>query len=325
MGVWALVVGSSFPLVNALSPNLPMLLITGIRFLVAALVIMPFMPTVAWTRPNVLSVLLYLSMGACQAVFFVCMLWAAPTTSSLVMSSLYVTVPVMAYFLGLKLRLAPPEHGLLTILITGAAGALLIAWATPMNINGYSLTGAWIYSIGCVAAAIHPVLSKWGLNRELLSASAANRTMYSLITGALLTLLAGIVIEPVTMLKHIELVDIGIILYLGIFSTALTFWLTQLATQSLIPAEVKGYSYLVPLVSLGMLLLFGKTEMDWMLLPGVLIVLSSIILLQIRSIRTRRISRNVSHEYSQPIPIRRERSEIRTKYFDLMSTWNSKF
>ncbi len=325
MSLWAIIVGTSFPLVSALSPELPMLLVTAFRFIVAVVVLLPFMPSLGRTKPTLRSIALYIVMGACQALFFSAMFWAAPRTSSLVMSSLYVLVPVMAYFLGLFLQLASPENGLLKILLTGAGGALLLAWAGFENHTGESLAGPAIYFLGCMAAALHPTLSKWGIERKFLSQSAAARSVYSLLAGALLTSVAGISIEPVTMLKQIGLIDLAILLYLGIMSTALTFWLTQYATQSLLPAEVKGYSYLIPLVTLGLTWLLGNADLQWAMLPGGLLVLLSIVLLQRRSVSLMRAPATVTLRNDPITSPHPGGKKLLPTNFDLLSIWQRIF
>ena len=69
------------------------------------------------------------------------------------------------------------------------------------------------------------------------------------------------------------------LLYLGVFSSGMTFWLTQRATAVLTPAAVTAYSYLVPFVSMLLLFIDQPQRIGWYWLPGSLLVVLAITLL----------------------------------------------
>ena len=281
MLLWALFVGLSFPAVGLLSDGLPPLLLTSLRFAIAALVLAPL----AWRQSAALpapgTLLLYAGMGLCLAGFFGTMFWAAHRISALSMATLFVSVPLLAYCLGRGLGVEPRAGRLLAILGLGALGALGLAWAE--NAGDFSGLGLGLgelgFFLGCLASALYPVLTKWGLARGRLPREAGLRTFWSLFCGALLIGLAGLVHESPSTLLRMNLGDLLLVSYLGIFSSAMTFFLQQRATAELTPGAVTAYSYLVPFVSMFVLFFDQPARMGWQWWPGSLLVLLAIALL----------------------------------------------
>ena len=116
------------------------------------------------------------------------MFWAAHRTTALSMATLYVSVPLLAYWLGRGFGVEPRADRLLAILALGAAGALGLAWAESggrFSELQFGI-GEAAFFLGCMASALYPVLSKWGLNRRWLSQAAAVRTFWSLLVGSVL-------------------------------------------------------------------------------------------------------------------------------------------
>jgi len=281
MLLWALIVGSSFPAVGIMSEGLPPLLLTAIRFAIAAMAILPLVWGKSDRWPSLPGLALYAFMGLSLAGFFGTMFWAAHQTSALSMATLYVSVPLLAYFLGRALGVERRASQLLGILVLGAAGALALAWSEAGGQSSalqFGLAEAAFF-VGCVASALYPVLSKWGLNHGWLSPAAELRTFWSLLTGCVLVGLLGLIREDPQLLTPLTLTDGLLLLYLGVFSSGMTFWLTQRATAVLTPAAVTAYSYLVPFVSMLLLFIEQPQRIDWHWLPGSLLVVLAIALL----------------------------------------------
>lgn len=280
MLLWALIVGLSFPAVGVMSEGLPPLLLTAIRFAIAALAIYPLL----WRNhrwPSLAGLGLYALMGLSLAGFFGTMFWAAHRTSALSMATLYVSVPLLAYFLGRLLGVEQRASRLLIILVLGAVGALLLAWAeTGGQLNELQFGLAEVaFFIGCIASALYPVLSKWGLKRNWLSPYAEVRTFWSLLTGSVLVGLLALTAEAPQQLVKMTALDALVLVFLGVFSSGMTFWLTQRATAVLTPGAVTAYSYLVPFVSMLLLFIAQPQLISWHWLAGTLLVVIAIVLL----------------------------------------------
>ncbi len=281
MLIWALIVGMSFPAVGMMSEGLPPLSLTAIRFVIAALAIWPLMWRKPSRRPSLPGLALYAIMGLSLAGFFGTMFWAAHRTSALSMASLYVSVPLLAYYLGRLFGVEQRAGQLLGILILGAVGALGLAWAEAggqLSELQFGIAEAAFF-VGCLASALYPVLSKFGLNRGWLSQRAEVRTFWSLLTGSVLVGLLGVIREVPQQLTTMTLWDVLLLTYLGVFSSGMTFWFTQRATTVLTPGAVTAYSYLVPFVSMLLLFIDQPQRIGWHWLPGSLLVVVAIALL----------------------------------------------
>ncbi len=302
MLLWALIVGMSFPAVGMMSEGLPPLLLTAIRFAIAALAIWPLVWRKCGRWPSLPGLALYAFMGLSLAGFFGTMFWAAHHTSALSMATLYVSVPLLAYYLGRGFGVEQRAGQLLGILALGAVGALGLAWAEAggqFSELEFGIAEAAFF-VGCLASALYPVLSKWGLNRGWLSQRAEVRTFWSLLTGSVLVGLLGLFGEVPQQLMNMTLLDALVLAYLGVFSSGMTFWLTQRATALLTPAAVTAYSYLVPFVSMLLLFIYQPQHIGWHWLPGSLLVVLAIALLLNRGVANRRPDHGIQSQRRQP-------------------------
>ncbi|GAA0637357.1 DMT family transporter [Halomonas beimenensis] len=280
MLLWATLVGLSFPAVGLLS-ELPPFSLTALRFAIACLGLALLLRRVPGFWPGWRALPWFAAMGLCLAGFFGAMFWAAHHATALSMATLYVTVPLLAYGMGLGLGVERLAWRLPAILALGALGALGLAFAEAQQRGGEWRLGAGegVFFLGCLCSALYPVLSKRGLNAGRLPASAAVRTFWSLALGGTLIGLAGLTVEPVTRLASMTWRDGLLIVYLGLCSSALTFWLMQRATAVLTPGAITAYGYLVPFVSMLLLFLETPSRLDWVWLPGSVLVVLAIALL----------------------------------------------
>lgn len=287
MLLWAMIVGLSFPAVGLLGEGLPPLFLTAIRFVIAALALGPLMARAPDRWPSVPGLMLYAVMGLCLAGFFGAMFWAAHQVSALSMATFYVSVPMIAYLLGRLFGVERPDLALLAALLLGAAGALSLAWVGKAGTGGRLEFGAAeaVFMLGSAATALYPVLSKWGLQRRILSGSAAVRTFWSLVAGAVLIGVLAMVVEPAQALARMTPIDFFLVAYLGVFSSGVTFWLRQRGAAALTPGTVTSYTYLIPFASMLILFITEPGILSWHWLPGTGAVILSMILLLRRSTR----------------------------------------
>lgn len=280
MLLWALLVGLSFPAVGLLGDELPPLWLTALRFLIAALALLPILGgRPAW--PSAVGWLLYLGMGASLGAFFSIMFWSAHRVSSLSMAVLFVSVPLLAYGLGRGFGVERSAPALLGCLMLGALGALGLAWAE----GGQGMrspqpgAGELLFFIGCICSALYPVLSKLGLERGWLDRSAAPRAFWSLFMGMVTSAALGSWLEQPGALWRMDRQELLILVYLGVLSTSATFWLQQHATRLLTPGAIAAYGYLVPFVAMLVLFVTRPALLDWRWLPGSFLVLTAMALL----------------------------------------------
>ncbi|HLS69834.1 MAG TPA: DMT family transporter [Kiloniellales bacterium] len=288
MLLWAVIVGLSFPVVGFITEGLPPLLLTALRFLLAGAAILPMLLRQREALPDLRALSFYGVLGLCLACFFGAMFWAADHSSALSMSVLYISVPLLAYGLGLLLRVETPALALPALLALGALGGLFMAFAEASQdlhkgFLGLAFgKGEAVFFAGCLGSALYPVLSKWGLLRGWISSSALQRTFWSLIMGTLLIALLGVLLERPSRLLAMQPLDWLLVAYLGVVSSGLTFWLLQRAAAALTPSTATAYTYLTPFVSLLLLLISEPARFTWHWLPGALLVLVATALLMAR-------------------------------------------
>src|SRR5699024_10002943 len=97
--------------------------------------------------------------------------------------------------------------------------------------------------------------------------------------GGVLIGLLGLVSESPRALTAMTLTDALVVIYLGLFSSGLTFWLLQRATAVMTPGAVTAYTYVVPFVSMVLLFITQPRVIGWQWLPGSLLVVLAITLL----------------------------------------------
>src|SRR5699024_8033867 len=136
------------------------------------------------------------------------------------MATIFVAVPLLTHLLGRMGGVEQRAARLAGILVLGAVGAFGLAWAGA----GGSLAqlqfgaGELVFSVGCASTALYPVLTKWGLQRHLLSPYAVVRTFWSLLVGGVLIGLFGLLVESPAKLAMASPPDVLVVVYLGLFS-----------------------------------------------------------------------------------------------------------
>lgn len=281
----AILLGLSFNAVGLMAEGLPPLLLTSLRFLIAAMAMFPLVLFGQRRLPSKTELMIYAVLGLCQAIFFGGMFWAAHRTSPVMMTALYVSIPFLTYCLAVRFQVERPSNRLLIILAIGAIGALGLAWAEikvtrPIASSGLAIGPVeGVFFVGCIGLALYAVISKWGIVHGRLRDDAAARTFWSLATGGLIAGIAGLLSEKPTALVQLDNADILLLGYLGVVSTGGTFYLQQRATAALSPAAVSAYSYAPPFVAMLLLFVTDPRAITWGWAPGAVLVLLAIVLL----------------------------------------------
>ena len=278
MFICAALVSTSFTVGAAITAGLDPAILTLIRFILAACMLGPYV----WCRHGLLfswSLFWRSAMiSACQVTFFWCMFLALRFTTALNTSVLFTLVPsisgIYAIFL-VRERLAKKQ---LLALACGMVGAV---WVIFRGDLGLLLAMAWnrgdlIFFAGCLAMGLYTPLVRLLHRGE----SMIVLTFWILITGSIWLLLASGSQLPEVRWSEVPLsVWLGIG-YLSLFTTVITFFLTQYAIAYLGPTRVMAYSYLYPGLVLIIDLVLGHGLPEPMVLPGIAVVLVAMLVLQ---------------------------------------------
>lgn len=279
----ATLVSTSFTVGEAIAGDLDPAVLTLLRFLLASVLLAPVIHLRYGLRPNWSLIGRSALISCCLVLFFWCMFWALRYTSALNTSVIFTLVPsisgVFATFL-VGERLSRPQFLALGF---GLAGALWVIFRGDIQIL---LAMAWnrgdlIFLFGCFFMALYTPLVKLLYRGE----SMLLMTFWVLVTGSVWLLIFGA--------NKLQAVDWGAVrpmvwwalLYLAVFTTVITFFLTQYCTPHLGAIRAMAYSYLYPglvlLIDLGL----GKGLPPLKALPGIGIVLLAMVVLQYSSFR----------------------------------------
>ena len=278
------VISTSFPLGEHITHGLDPAVLMCVRFVLAALLMAPI---VAWREglglPRASAFVRYVVLGAPLAFFFWCMFEALRYTSALNTSALFTIVPGLSALFGAVL--VGERLGLhrLAALFLGMIGAVWIIFrGDPARLIALEVTiGDGIFLAGCVGFGVYGPLIK-RLHRD---EPTLVLTFWTLVAATLWLVAASNVKLWRTDWSAVEPVVIGGIVYLAIFSTIVTFFITQYTTLRIGPTRVQAYGYALPAIVLLIDLALGKPAPPLMTVPGLAIVLLASVVVQRGAIR----------------------------------------
>ncbi|MDL2268961.1 DMT family transporter [Desulfosarcina sp. OttesenSCG-928-A07] len=272
-------VATSFPVGKTITPFMDSGALNAIRFLLATVLFAPYVHRKFGIRfPGIRGVLRYSLLSACLAGFFWLTFIALRYTDPLHTGALFTITPGLAgifswFLLGEKagtsriLALLLALFGALWVILSGDLSRLI-----AMSFN----QGDLIFLGACLCMALYGPLIRL-LHRD---EPMAVMTFWTMATGAFwLFLFSTPALITCPWAQIPEKVWVGIV-YLAIFTTIVTFFITQWATLGLGPTRVTAYSYLYPplviLINLGL----GQGLPPLKTLIGVAIILPAMVLIQ---------------------------------------------
>ncbi len=206
-------------------------------------------------------------------------------TSSLNISVIFTLVPAIsgiyaAWFA--RERIGP---NLLLVLSVGLVGALWVIFRGDLEeFRGMSLNkGDLIFFGGCLAMGLYTPLIRVMHRNEPMEVM----TFWILVTGCVWLLPGALLGLGNTNWTVVPLSTWLWILYLALFSTVITFYLTQYGTRVIGPTRTISYSYLYPLLVMILDFLLGKGWPELQVLPGVFLTLSAMLILLLPSLSLR--------------------------------------
>lgn len=278
MLVAATLVSTSFIVGAAIAADLDPLVLTLLRFLLASLILGPL---IAW-RHGLRASLWFIGrcsiISGCLVVFFWAMFLALRYTTALNTSVIFTLVPSLSGVYAMILVGERLPRAQLVALACGLIGALWVIFRGEVSLM---MAMAWnkgdlIFLGGCLFMGLYTPLVKLLHRGE----SMLVMTFWVLITGSgWLLLLGG------GKLLTLDWAAIGLrtwagIGYLALFTTVITFFLTQYCVPHIGPTRSMAYSYLYPSLVLVIELLLGHGLPPAGVLPGVAIVLLAMVVLQ---------------------------------------------
>ncbi len=278
MVIVALLVSTSFTVGAAITRELDPIVLTLIRFTLAAVL---FGPLVYFRYGLSFSPALFLRctfISACLVVFFCCMFLSLRHTTALNTSVIFALVPSISGGYALIINGERLGARQMIALVCGLVGVVWVIFrGDPLQLLAMQWNrGDAIFLGGCFAMGLYTPLVKLLHRGE----SMAVMTFWVLVTGSLWLLILGGSHLPTVAWARVPLyVWLGVA-YLSVFTTIITFFLTQYAVPYLGPTKVMAYSYLYPGLVLIIDLILGHGLPPLQVIPGVLVVLVAMIVLQ---------------------------------------------
>jgi len=275
----SVIASSSFTVGAAITRGLDPAVLILVRYVLAVLFFAPILVLRhGFTLPPLRQLCGYSAISAATVGFFWCMFESLRYTSALNTSIIFTLVPGISGIYSavfLKERLGRPR---LIALFLGMVGAVWVIFRgdihrlVALDIN----YGDMIFLAGCFMMAAYTPLVKRVHRRE----SMVVMTFWVLATGVgWLLLLAGPHLAAVNWQGVAMQVWAGI-LYLAVFSSIVTFYLTHISTLYLGPTRVMAYSYFYPAFVLLIDWGLGHGLPPAIILPGVVVVTLATVVLQ---------------------------------------------
>lgn len=283
MVISATLVSTSFTVGEAIAADLDPAVLTLLRFLLASILLAPVISLKHSLKPNWSLIGRSAIISCCLVLFFWCMFLALRYTTALNTSVIFTLVPsisgLFATFL-VRERLGRPQ---LFALALGLIGALWVIFRGDIELL---LAMAWnrgdlIFLLGCLSMALYTPLVKLLYRGE----SMLLMTFWVLVTGSVWLLLFGADKLLVVEWAAVRPMVWWALLYLAVFTTVITFFLTQYCTPHIGATRAMAYSYLYPGLVLLIDLALGKGLPPLRTLPGIGIVLLAMVVLQYTSSR----------------------------------------
>lgn len=280
MVVCATLVSTSFTVGAAIAAELDPAVLTLVRFILAACL---FGPWVARRYGLQFSLSLFARcalISGCLVIFFCCMFLSLRFTTALNTSVIFALVPSISWLYAMVFTGERLRGNQVLALAFGMIGAV---WVIFRGDLAQLLAMAWnrgdaIFLGGCFAMGLYTPLVKLLHRGE----SMAVMTFWVLVTGSLWLIPFAAVRFPAVAWSAVPLFAWLGIGYLAVFTTIVTFFLTQYSVPYLGPTRVMAYSYLYPGLVLLLDLALGHGLPKARVIPGVFIVLAAMFVLQKR-------------------------------------------
>jgi len=275
----ATLVSTSFTVGKAIAAGLDPAILTLIRFLLASILFLPYIRRQYGLRlPTATALARYSVISGALVAFFWLMFLALRSTTALNTSVIFTLVPgISGIYSAVILRERLGRYRLVALLLA-MIGALWVIFEGDMQklLHLQLGKGDLIFFYGCLFMAAYTPLVKLLHRGEPM----AVMTFWVLVTGSFwLVVLGGNRLFGVHW-QNIELLVWSGIIYLAVFCTIITFFLTQISTLSLGPTRVMAYSYLYPPLVLFLDWSLGHGLPPLRTIVGVLIIVPAMLIVQ---------------------------------------------
>lgn len=272
-------VATSFPVGAAITNGLDSLVLTFMRFTLAAFLFMPFIIwRYGWHVPTPRDFLRYAVLSACLVAFFWGMFVALRTTTALNTAVIFTIAPLITALVSTVLLKNSPNMVTRIALLIGMGGAIWVIFRGELDalLSLRLSVGDGIFFASTIAMGFYGPLVK----RLHRGEPMAQMTFWTLVTGAAwLLALAAPRFSSVQWAVVPTSVYVGIV-YLAVFTTLITFFIVQWCTTVIGPTKVISYTYLNPIWVVFIAMALGHAPPPMTTYPGFALIVAAIFILQ---------------------------------------------
>lgn len=269
MALYALLVAGSFHVGHRITVYMPPLVLTFVRFTLAALFFGFYVGLRHGLRmPSFRDMLRYLLISACLVGYFWALFASLRHIPALNTAIIYTLVPLYSTLFGRLFLGESPSAARMGWLLFAMAGALwVIVGGSPEKFFAFALN-PWdlVFMAGCASMGLFSPLSKKFSRGE----PTAVMTFRTLVAGSFLLFLLSFRELGDTDFTHWPAPLIWGLFYIVLCTTMLTFFIVQYASLRMDVGKVMGYVYLTPVFTLLIGLILGQ-DIAWTVLPGVVV------------------------------------------------------
>jgi len=275
----AFLVSTSFTVGKAITPTLDPVVLTLLRFILATILFAPYVQyAFGLSFPGWRALGRYSLISGALVGFFWLMFLSLRITQPMNTSIIFTTVPgisgLFSWFL-VKERLG--VHRLLALVLAMVGALWVIFEGNLQQLLRLQLNhGDLIFFAGCLMMALYMPLVKLFHRGEPM----AVMTLWIMVTGTLWLLLFALPRFSSIHWSQIPSMTWLGIGYLAIFTTVITFFISQWATLHLGPTRVMAYSYLYPPLLVVLEWCLHRRLPPSSTLTGILIILPAMLIVQ---------------------------------------------
>lgn len=256
--------------------------INSARFIIAAGLIAIYLwvnPTIKRVdfKPLKIAPWRYLFLATVFSTYFIFMFEGLKTAATVSASVIFTLIPIMTAVFGYIILRQVITKRMALALFVGAVGAIWVVFRADIsNLLSFNIgKGEMIYFFGCIFHAMFiPMSRKYNCGEKPIIS-----TLAILIVGGVIMAIFGYEdLLAVDWLNMPLIFWVGL-LYLGIFSSAVTFFLIQYAALVLPSGKVMAYNFLTPVWVILIEVLMGQGWPPLLISAGIILAIIALIML----------------------------------------------
>jgi len=242
--LWVSLMASSFVVSEYLLPYANPIASTALRFLLATILMAPFIGKASIKQLNIKVLLRYSIISLFLVLFFIGLFEALKTTNAMRTSVIYTLLPLISVAITyIALKMVTPNKQLVGFAVgtLGAIWVLIAFTGQEFSLAQWHL-GDSIFLGACCCLALHVILvKKWAIGVPPLVGA-----FYIMLFGSLLLLPLLLFFGDLNNIAWQQARFWQTLLYLTVFTTIATFFLQQHLLKKVGPNRLLAFTYLIP-------------------------------------------------------------------------------